>query len=199
MSQRFDEAATDWDKGDIRQQIAHNVFHTIVSRITLLKTMDILDFGAGTGLLSFKIAPLVRSVTGVDLSTGMLEQLEAKNSDILQVRGICHDMLSEPLKDKFDGIVSSMAMHHVKETAKLLESFYAHLKPNGFIALADLDAEDGTFHTHGNEGVEHFGFDREPLRALLEQIGFKNVRFHTALTVNNENGAYPIFLVTGMK
>jgi len=199
MSKRFDEAAADWDKGDIRQQIAHNVFQTIVSRIALLKTMDILDFGAGTGLLSFKIAPLVRSVTGVDLSSGMLEQLHAKNSDALQVKGICHDMLAEPLKDKFDGIVSSMAMHHVKNTKTLLQSFYAHLKSNGFIALADLDAEDGNFHKPGTEGVEHFGYDRESLRELLEGIGFKNVRFHTAYTVNNERGDYPIFLVTAHK
>jgi len=199
MSKRFDEAAGDWDKGDIRQQIAHNVFQTIVSRIALLKTMDILDFGAGTGLLSFKIAPMVRSVTGVDLSSGMLEQLHAKNSDTVQVRGICHDMLAEPLSDTFDGIVSSMAMHHVKETKALLQSFYSHLKSDGFIALADLDAEDGNFHKPGIEGVEHFGFDRDSLREVLEGIGFKNVRFHTAYTVSNERGDYPIFLVTAKK
>lgn len=200
MTQRFDEAAQDWDSGDIRQNIAGAVFKTLASRIALLNTMNILDFGAGTGLLSFKIAPLVRSVTGVDLSSGMLEQLEAKNTASLRVNALLQNIMDNPLEEKFNGIVSSMAMHHVEDTARLFQTFYTHLGRDGFIAIADLEEEDGTFHTqHDNEGVHHFGFNRESLRKTIEKAGFKNVRFHDAYSVNREDGSYPIFLVTAMK
>ena len=200
MTQRFDKAAHEWDSGDMRQNIADAVFKTLASRIALLNTMNILDFGAGTGLLSFKIAPMVRSVTGVDLSKGMLEQLEAKNTPSLQVEVLLQDIMRNPLEKKFHGIVSSMAMHHVEDTARLFQTFYDHLDRDGFVAIADLEDEDGTFHAqHGNDGVHHFGFNRDSLRTTIERAGFKNVRFHDAYSVNREDGSYPIFLVTAMK
>lgn len=199
MSEHFNKAAAEWDKGDMRQNIADAVFKTIVSRIALTNNMNIMDFGAGTGLLSFKIAPMVRSVVGVDLSEKMLEQLESKNTASLKVEAHCHDILEMPLEREFNGIVSSMAMHHVEDTARLFQTFYTHLVRDGFIAIADLEEEDGSFHTHGNEGVHHFGFNREQLRHTIENTGFKNVRFHEAYRVEKENGSYPIFVVTAMK
>lgn len=200
MTERFDKAAEMWDSGDMRQNIASAVFKTLASRIALMNTMKILDFGAGTGLLSFKIAPMVRSVTGVDLSSGMLEQLEAKNTASLHVKPLLHDIMEKPLEQKFNGIVSSMAMHHVEDTARLFQTFYAHLERDGFVAIADLEEEDGTFHAqHGNDGVHHFGFNKDSLRATIEKAGFKNIRFHDAYSVNREDGSYPIFLVTAMK
>lgn len=199
MSERFNKAAQEWDSGDMRQNIADAVFKTLASRIALLNTMDIMDFGAGTGLLSFKIAPMVRSVMGVDLSSGMLEQLQSKNTSSLRVEALLQDIMEKPCEQKFHGIVSSMAMHHVENTARLFETFYAHLNRDGFVAIADLEEEDGTFHSHGNEGVHHFGFNRDLLRQTMEKAGFKNIRFHDAYRVNREDGSYPIFLLTAMK
>lgn len=198
MSEKFDLAAKEWDKGDMRQGTAQSVFQAIVGRIALQKSMNILDFGCGTGLLSFKVAPLVKSVTGVDVSTKMLEELEAKNSSAIYVKALNHDMLAHPIKETFDGVVSSMAMHHIEDTAKLLGAFYAHLSRGGFVALADLEAEEGTFHSD-NEGVHHFGFDKEKLRATMAAIGFVNIRFHEACTIEKGEGKYPIFLVTATK
>ncbi len=199
MSERFNQAAENWDKGDMRQNIAQSVFQTITSRIALLKQMSIMDFGCGTGLLSFKIAPMVSRVVGVDLSEKMLEQLSLKNSSEFEVIPLYHNLLEVPLEETFHGIVSSMAMHHVEDTAELFRAFYAHLKRDGFVAIADLDSEDGSFHTHGNEGVYHFGFEREPLRRIIEDAGFRSVRFHDAYRVEKESGTYPIFLVTAIK
>jgi 2-polyprenyl-3-methyl-5-hydroxy-6-metoxy-1,4-benzoquinol methylase len=199
MSERFNQAAQGWDKGDMRQNIAHAVFQTITSRIALLKEMNIMDFGCGTGLLSFKIAPLVNRVVGIDLSEKMLEQLSLKNSASSEVIPLYHNLLELPLDEKFNGIVSSMAMHHVENTAELFRAFHDHLKRDGFIAIADLEAENGTFHTHGNEGVYHFGFEREMLRTIIENAGFEHVRFHNAYNVEKENRSYPIFLVTATK
>lgn len=199
MTERFNQVAKEWDSGDMRVNIAHAVFQTITSRIALLNHMDILDFGAGTGLLSFKIAPMVKKVVGVDLSEKMLEQLESKNSDKIRVDAVCRNICEVPLEQQFHGIVSSMAMHHVEDTAELFKAFHGHLKRNGFIAIADLDAEDGTFHSHGNDGVFHFGFDRDALRETIENAGFENVRFHHVHTVEKEASRFPIFLVMAHK
>ena len=73
------------------------------------------------------------------------------------------------------------------------------VKTHGFVCIADLDREDGSFHGEGFIG--HNGFDREDLARKTEQAGFCNVRFSTVFeferTVNGtEKRMYPIFLMT---
>ena len=77
--------------------------------------------------------------------------------------------------------------------------FPAHLKPNGKVALADLDKEDGTFHAEGTEGIYHEGFDRDEMRSILEKNGFRDIKFVTAHTVAGEEKDYPVFLVTATR
>lgn len=51
------------------------------SRIHLTTTdpqTDVLEIGCGTGLLSFRLAPYVRSILAVDAAEGMISALEAK-------------------------------------------------------------------------------------------------------------------------
>ena len=70
-----------------------------------------------------------------------------------------------------------MAMHHVKDTPRLIQRFSEHLSPGAFIALADLDKEDGSFHPEDTEGIFHLGFKRNELQVILEKYGFCEIRF----------------------
>jgi len=196
---RFDTAAADWDKGDIRQQIAAKTAEAVLGTITLNETMSLLDFGAGTGLLTYRIAPHVHSVTAVDTSEKMLEMLRSKSTPEHTIKTVCADITQMPLEESFDGIISSMAMHHVEDTEAFLKSLYDHLNPGGFIAVADLDAEDGTFHSHGNDGVYHFGFERVALKKMAEKCGFADAAFTTALTIEKPEKHYPVFLFSAYK
>ena len=109
---------------------------------------------------------------------------------------MCQDITKQPLEEKFDVIMSAMAMHHVEDTDLLMQRLFEHLKPDARLALVDLDAEDGTFHPADIEGVYHDGFDREELKTIMEKNGFKDIKFVTAHTVDKEEKKYPIFLVT---
>lgn len=200
MTERFDKAAKEWDKSDKRTQLARNIGSAIVEHVTMTPQMHIMDFGAGTGLLAEHVVPMVARVSAVDISQGMLDELVVKPSLQGKVAAYCQNILHEPLEDDFDGIVSAMALHHVEDTDEILKVFYDHLKTDGFVALADLDKEDGTFHSDGNDGVFHFGFDRVEFRSKLESAGFKEVQFYTVHTFEKENGrTYDVFLATAYK
>src|SRR6266550_4327750 len=69
----------------------------------------------------------------------------------------------------------------------------------GLIGLADLDTEDGTFHTADAEGIHHLGFDRSDLTELAEGAGFVDVATRTAMVIDEgaDDGGYPVFLLTG--
>jgi 2-polyprenyl-3-methyl-5-hydroxy-6-metoxy-1,4-benzoquinol methylase len=197
---RFDKAAKDWDANDMRTQLSNNIANTLLREVTLTSSMHIMDFGAGTGLLSSHVAPKVAKIAAVDISPGMLNELTKKEvlKDI--VTPYCQNILHEPLEDDFDGIISAMALHHVEDTDEILKVFYEHLKAGGFIGLADLDKEDGSFHSMGNEGVFHFGFERANLENRLKVIGFENINFVTAHTIDKDDGkSYPVFLLTANK
>ena len=50
-----------------------------------------------------------------------------------------------PLSSRFDLIASIMTLHQMKDTGKMVTCFAKHLKPQGKIVLANLNAKDGTF------------------------------------------------------
>lgn len=200
MTERFDKAAKEWDKSDKRTQLSNNIGRAILENVTFKPQMHIMDFGAGTGLLSEHVAPKVAKISAVDISQGMLDELVNKSSLEGKVVAYCQNILHDPLGEDFDGIVSAMALHHVEDTDEILNVFYDHLKEGGFVALADLDKEDGTFHDQGNEGVFHYGFERNVLQEKLEKAGFNDVGFVTAHTFVKEGGrTYPVFLATARK
>jgi hypothetical protein len=87
-------------------------------------------------------------------------------------------------------------LHHVEDTAAALAAMRALLATGGRIAVADLDTEDGSFHTAEAEGIHHQGFDRGDLGRLAEAAGFADIAFRTATTIEDEGRRYPLFLLT---
>lgn len=192
----FRDKAADWDSRPVSTQISEGVVKAIRDHVAIRPDSVLMDFGAGTGLVGAKLVSLVKHIHAVDVSEAMLAQLVAKEELRGKVTAHCQNILEKPLDMKVDLVVSAMAMHHVEDTSALCRALYAHLNSGGHVALADLDAEDGTFHPPGTEGVFHAGFDRTDLGKKLTEAGFTNVEFCTATEVHKEERAWPVFLVT---
>jgi len=199
MADLFQEKAQDWDLTEMVKGISVAVGSAILDNVVLDDSMDVMDFGAGTGLVTQQVADKVGKVVAVDVSAAMLKKLTAKEELRSKVEILCRDIIEQPVGIEFDLIVSAMAMHHVKNTDKLIQRFAEHLKPSARVALADLDAEDGSFHPEDTEGVYHAGFDRDAFKKLLATHGFQDIRFVTAHTVYKEEKRYPIFLALATK
>ena len=146
MADLFEEKSQEWDKNEMIRGLSSAIGSTMLEKVDFHPDMEVMDFGAGTGLISGQVATKVGKITAVDISEAMLEKLVAKPELQGKVKTICQDITQKPLAEKYDVIVSAMAMHHVEDTDKLLACFAEHLKPGGKIALADLDEENGTFH-----------------------------------------------------
>jgi len=198
MKDHFKEKSKEWDKGDVQVQGARTIAAAINKKVELSRSMDILDFGVGTGLLGFDIARRVKKVYGVDTSLSMLEKLKAKNTPELSIETYCQDIIDKPLKRTFDGLVSSMTLHHVEDLKAFFETIHKDINENGFIAIADLESEDGTFHSD-NTGVFHFGFDKNELCKIATDAGFSDVCFESINTINKPHRNFGVFLLTARK
>lgn len=196
----FAQKAADYDRRPGNLGVLERIGATLVERVALRPDAALMDFGAGTGLLLQQLAPHVRHVTAVDVSPAMQAKLREKLPSIpCEVEILAHDLEQSALDASFDGIVSSLTLHHIRDVPALLRRFAACLRDDGFIALADLDAEDGRFHETGTEGVHHHGFDRDALRADVEAAGFRDVEIVTATVFEREGRDYPIFLLTARR
>jgi 2-polyprenyl-3-methyl-5-hydroxy-6-metoxy-1,4-benzoquinol methylase len=201
----FDKEAANWDETPGRVKLAHDIAQAMMDTGIIKNDMNVLDFGCGTGLLTLQLQPLVRSITGVDNSAGMLEVLQSK-IETQKLTNVKTQLLNIEEGDRLEGvydlIVSSMTLHHIKDIKGLFNHFKLVTNTNGYLCLADLDPDEGQFH-QDNEGVFHFGFDRGSLRQTLEEAGFDVVEIKTATemmkAVPGGTRSFSIFLITARK
>jgi ubiquinone/menaquinone biosynthesis C-methylase UbiE len=201
----FDERAKDWDSDPKKVERARAVAEAIRRAIPLSNDIKALEYGCGTGLLSFALQSDLGEITLADTSQGMLNVLREKIADagVTNMHPVRLDLTSDPLPaERYNLTYSLMTLHHIHDANSMLVKFHDLLAPNGYLLVADLDKEDGTFHTDGTTDV-HLGFDRDELRQTVENIGFENVVFSTAYEIKkkigNEEKTFPVFLMIAQK
>jgi hypothetical protein len=112
------------------------------------------------------------------------------------------DLLTDPLPaERYQLIYTLMTLHHIPDTDRILRAFYALLDTPGYLCVADLDTEDGTFHEDEFHG--HLGFDRAALSAQAREAGFQSIEFSTVFHQRKEVAGvpkdYPLFLLIAHK
>jgi len=200
----FDVNAATWDADPVKQARALAVAREIQEQVPLSLHMQALEYGCGTGLLSFALQPKLGHISLADSSPGMLAVLNEKITadGITNMRAAKLDLVTDALPaERYDLIYTLMTCHHITDTDALLRSLYALLAPSGYLCIADLDAEDGSFHGQGFDG--HNGFDRRELAAKAASAGFRKARFTTAFSMTKGEGPaqreYPVFLLVAQR
>ena len=195
----FSKKAEGYDEEKSITQNVGAIGQLILKEISFTDKMHIMDFGSGTGLLLSQIAPFVNEITAVDISESMIGILESKLESIdCNVQILKLDLTKKTLDTKFDVIISSMTIHHIENVQEIFNKLYSLLNHNGTIAIADLDKEDGSFHSE-DTGFFHNGFNRNEFQQIAKNAGFKNLKIQTASIINKPTGQYSVFLLTGKK
>lgn len=201
---RFDEKARDWDADPIKVERARAVAETIRGMVPLTPDMAALEYGCGTGLLSFALQPYLSRITLADSSEGMLAVLREKIAagKVDNMTAVKLDLTTDPPPaDRYDLIYTLMTLHHVPDIDGILRVFHTLLNRRGFLCVSDLDQEDGSFH--GPDFSGHRGFARDELAMKAERVGFRGIRFATAFemtrTVDGKPRIFPVFLMVAEK
>ena len=195
----FAEKAGSYEQNKGIVENIDNIATSILQAVKLKNTMHIMDFGSGTGLLLERISPYVGKITAVDISNSMNRQLNGKRGRLacdIEIKEI--DLEKSDLEQKYNGIISSMTMHHIQNIEAMFEKFYLMLDNGGFIAISDLDREDGSFHTE-DTGVFHFGFERDEISKAALKAGFRDIDVTSTSFVHKPQGDYPVFLLTAVR
>ncbi len=201
----FDERARDWDSDPLKVERARDVADAIRKAVPLSTSMNALEYGCGTGLLSFALQTDLGQITLADTSQGMLDVLAEKihTAGVQNMHPIKLDLATDPLPaERYQLTYSLMTLHHIHDPREMIYKFHALLEPNGYLLVADLDKEDGTFHTDGTTDV-HKGFERVELQKWVEAAGFGNVTFSPAYEIkkmiDDREKVFPVFLMSARK
>lgn len=196
----FDSRACEWDKDKMHMDRSVAIAAKLEKMIPINPFMKALEYGAGTGILSFLLKERFSEITLMDNSQEMIkvcaEKVEFYQTN--HILPIWFDLEHKNYDHHFDIIYNQMVLHHVNDYEALIYTFYSMLNTGGYLAIADLFTEDGSFH--GPDVKVHLGFDPEKLTEILMMAGFKNIKYQTCFEVKRESGGrYPVFLLVANK
>jgi ubiquinone/menaquinone biosynthesis C-methylase UbiE len=205
MANHFDQVARDWDANPMHQERTLAIAGEILKLIPIHKEMTALEFGSGTGLLSFALREHFAEITMMDSSQEMNKMVTKKINDSGVQNMLPWNVDLEKIdiiQGAFDIIFTQMALHHVKDIPALINKFHLLLNSEGYLAIADLYAEDGTFHDKTFDG--HLGFEPEYLVKLLSTSGFTNISFKPCFEITRTDAlkntkVFPVFLMIAHK
>ncbi len=170
---------------------------------------DLLDIGCGTGLFASRYYDSGGSVTGIDISSGMVERAVQNHPYAVFVIGNAELL---PFADEsFGAVASLLAFSYLQNPVMMLKDVYRILKPGGSVALCTLGK---SLLTSGVPTVyrvgEHFNLKRvgvgafneryyteEELSSLFSMAGFERVKTKKC-SFAHLNLMNPIFSVARM-
>jgi tRNA (cmo5U34)-methyltransferase len=196
----FDDRAREWDKDKIHTERSVAIASELKKMVPIDHSMKALEYGAGTGILSFLLQDQFAEITLMDNSVEMIKVCEEKAEffGTKHIKPLWFDLEHSDYDQQFDIIFNQMVLHHVNNVDAILKKFHSRLNPGGYLAIADLFPEDGSFH--GPEVKVHWGFDPANIGNTLQSVGFKNIGHKTCFNMKRDSGkTYPIFLLVAQK
>jgi tRNA (cmo5U34)-methyltransferase len=196
----FDAKAREWDKDKMHMERSIAIASEIEKAIPLNKNMKALEYGAGTGILSFLLKDKFAEITLMDSSQEMIKVCEEKVEyyKANYIKPLWLDLEHNECNEKFDLIYNQMVLHHVNDINFMLKKFYSLINTGGYLAIADLYLEDGSFHSP--DAKVHWGFEPSEIAQKLKVYGFKSVDYKKCYNLKRPDGKdYPIFLLVAKK
>lgn len=202
----FNHRAASWDTPR-RQERARIIASKIHSQIADKTSEPVLEFGCGTGLVSCSLAMDFCDITLMDNSPAMIRMVQEKVAEegIDHLTPVLFDLTKDvyPHPGRFGAIFTSMALHHVPDTAALLYAFYALLQPGGILCIVDLDPVDSAFHAGEKDFNAHHGFAHALLQQRLAAAHFASTAIETFYEgekmVDDVPVPYSLFCATAKK
>lgn len=205
----FNDYAKTWDTSRRIKRakiIADEISNVVGGAFKNKEKGTAIEFGCGTGLISFNLQEKFKKINLIDSSKNMIQILENKIDEYKVEHMFPHlfDLSKgDQFNEKVDVIYNSMVLHHIPNIKKILSRFNQMLNDDGYLIIIDLDEEDGSFHKDYPEFNGHNGFKQKDLKYLLESTGFQDIKTHTfyrgVKQIGDESIDYSLFIISGKK
>lgn len=207
IREHFETEAREFDEVIIRLIPYYNqMVQALVDAIHFDKDLPIrvMDLGCGTGTVAKAVADKFPNskIVCLDMASNMIEMAKHKLTSHKDTRFIVGDFSQTDFNEKFDVVVSSLALHHLEndnDKIKFYTKIYNTLVDSGQFINADVVLASTDYHQHVNmnrwieyihrtvamdeilnKWIPTYHAEDKPARLIdqlkwLEQIGFRSV------------------------
>jgi tRNA (cmo5U34)-methyltransferase len=181
LKEQFDQVSKKYDVQRPMLIPCFEDFYTICLPVIKRHPLSrkVLDIGAGTGLFTqfiYQERPDLH-FTLVDISGDMLAVARERFAGASNVSYQTMDFSSEPITEKYDLIISALAIHHLEDDQKdeLYQNIFDALNPGGLFINADQVKGrsswfDNYYKTHWQETIASSGLEQTAVANALERI-----------------------------
>lgn len=171
----FNDLAKKYDTED-RVALANVIAGEVKKEVEAGQYSSLLDYGGGTGLVSFELADRFEKVLLADASEEMVRAADGKISSggLNNVATLHLDLTKEHTELGADVILVSLVLLHVPDTPELLRQLYKILNKGGKIIIVDFDK-----HPEISHPKIHNGFSHEEIRGYMMEAGFNTTSVRT--------------------
>lgn len=192
----FSSSAGQWDR--LRDELFGDRFHLAALAALADGGWTVGDLGCGTGQVAAALAPFVARVIAVDGSAAMLQAAKKRLQGVDNVELRRGDLESLPIDDgRLDAATLMLVLHHVPEPERALAEAARVLGPGGRALIVDMQPHERENY-RGQMGHVWLGFGDEPMRRLLAEAGFEDVRI-VPLPPDARAKGPGLFVATGRK
>ena len=166
------------------QRVSAQKIEPVLSKLSLKPGMVVADIGAGSGLFTRPLAKAVApsgKVYAVDIQQDLLDHIDKrdKEENIGNVRTVLGEFNDPkiPARDVDLAFINDV-LHHIQNRAVYLKALGSYVKPNGRIAIIEMDKNDpNTPHRNQPELL----VSREEMLQWMSDAGFQLVEEHPDL------------------
>ena len=157
------------------KQIVNIIFNEVMQK----PNSNVLDIGFGTGVLTSKLYESGHRIDGLDFSPSMISIAKGKMPEARLIEwDISNGLPSELLDNRYDSIVSTYTLHHLKDEEKVsfLLRLLSLLKEGGQIFIGDISfqtrEEMNSFHQNNLQqwDDDEFYFVFDELKLALANV-----------------------------
>jgi S-adenosylmethionine-dependent methyltransferase len=143
IANKFDENIYGTTKGKLRHQLLVHFLSTDLHSMS----MDVLDLGGGTGMMSLEFAKLGHKVTVLDMSEDVLAIAKRRLRDYPNTDYILGDITtqSEQLSNQYDFVICHALLEWLPDPMATLLDMRALLKVNGKLSLSFFNHDAKVF------------------------------------------------------